>query len=206
MLWDSLMVSLKNGKTSGVPIKATYHERLALMYPQSQNRSGNIFGGYLMRLAYEDAWNAAFLHSGKRPILASVDRINFVRPVRIGELIRVRTRISYVGNSSMGIETVLSCVEPMTRAEAITNSCYFTMVAVDENRKPVVVPKVYPETYDEFYQVERSGTDSRARLQSGYLWGYRRYQANAARRKELIKSSPSQCSKACVTLPVQESK
>ncbi len=173
LLWNALMAQ----PNPGIPMSATAHERVILMYPQRQNPNGDIFGGFLMRLAYEDAWNAAYLHSGERPMIASVDRVNFVRPVQIGELLKIKTRISYVGTSSMGVESVLATIEPKSRAETLTNACYFTIVAVDAHRTPMPVPKVCPQTYDEFYHASPD-----QRLEIGYLFGHRRYERNKALR------------------------
>lgn len=110
-----------------------------VMTPEKVNFAGNIHGGYILKLIDQVAYACAARYSGRYVVTLSVDQVFFKKPIYLGELVTCHASINYVGKTSMevGIKVV---AENLTTGEIRhTNSCYFTMVAVDENMKPVAV-------------------------------------------------------------------
>lgn len=117
--------------------KITFTE---LMLPSHSNFSGKIHGGYLLQLMDQIAFASASKYSGLYCVTASVDTVDFLNPVEIGELLTLKASVNYVGNSSMvvGIRVVSENIK--TGKVKHCNSSYFTMVAKDEEGKNVKVP------------------------------------------------------------------
>jgi uncharacterized protein (TIGR00369 family) len=113
-----------------------------LMLPSHSNFSGKIHGGYLLRLMDQIAFACASKFSGSYCVTASVDTVNFLNPVEIGELVTLKASVNYVGNTSIvvGIRVISENIQ--TGKEKHCNSSYFTMVAKDANGNNVKVPKL----------------------------------------------------------------
>lgn len=120
-----------------------------LMIPAFANFSGKIHGGTLLSLMDKVAYVCASKHSGKYCVTVSVDGVEFLQPVEVGEMVSMMASVNYVGNSSMiiGIKVVSENFQKGTVKH--TNSCYFTMVAKDENGHPCPVPGILLETPDD---------------------------------------------------------
>ena len=88
-------------------------------------------------------------HAGPRCVTVSVDQVDFREPIRIGELVTFKASINYVGRTSMEIGIRIEAEDLKTGKKRHTNSCYFTMVALDESGKPTPVPHLICETKDE---------------------------------------------------------
>jgi uncharacterized protein (TIGR00369 family) len=129
-------MSLKTSNTVSAS-KVTLTE---LMLPSHSNFSGKIHGGYLLQLMDQIAFAAASKYSGSYCVTASVDTVDFLNPVEIGELVTLKASVNYVGNSSMvvGIRVVSENIQ--TGKIKHCNSSYFTMVAKDEKGANVKVP------------------------------------------------------------------
>ncbi len=121
----------------------------ARMYPEQENVPEKIFGGYLMRRAFELAHLHAEDIAPHRPIVARVDRINFMQPVRIGDKLHFTSRVVYTGETSICVEIAIERLSLDKVTKALSNTCAFTFVNVDERLRPRPVPKVYPTTYAE---------------------------------------------------------
>lgn len=129
-----------------------------LMLPSHSNFSGKIHGGYLLQLMDHIAFAAASKYSGSYCVTASVDTVDFLNPIEIGELVTLKASVNYVGNSSMivGIRVVSENIQTGTIKHC--NSSYFTMVAKDQNGNKVNVPKLELTSYEEvrrFYDCVR---------------------------------------------------
>lgn len=110
-----------------------------MMTPEKANFAGNIHGGYLLQLIDKVAYACAARYSSHYVVTLSVDQVLFKRPIHVGELITCYANVNYVGRTSMevGIKVV---AENLSSGEIRhTNSCYFTMVALDKKSKPVSV-------------------------------------------------------------------
>lgn len=119
------------------------------MYPEQENVPEKIFGGYVIRRAFELALMHAEEIAPDRPVFVRVNRINFLQPIRIGDKLDFTSRIVYTGKSSLSIEIDIERTSIDKVTKALSNTCVFTFVNVDENMQPQPVPKVYPTTYAE---------------------------------------------------------
>ena len=122
-------------------------EMTVLMTPDMANFSGKVHGGALLNLLDRVAFSLASRYSGRYAVTISVDQVTFKEAIHVGELVTFRARVNHTGRTSMevGIRVEAENIRRGTRRH--TNSCYFTMVAVDERGHPVPVPK--PELEDE---------------------------------------------------------
>lgn len=119
------------------------------MYPEQENVPHTIFGGYLVRRAYELASICAELVAPRRPVVVAVNRINFMQPVKLDDKLHYTSRVVYTGRSSIFVETGIRRISRDRTAAALSNSCLFTFVNVDHDLRPYPVPGVYPTTYAE---------------------------------------------------------
>jgi acyl-CoA hydrolase len=111
-----------------------------LMLPSHQNFSGKIHGGYILMLMDQIAFAAASRYSGSYCVTASVDTVDFLNPIEVGELVTMKASVNYVGNSSMIVGIRVTSENIQTGVLKHCNSSYFTMVAKDTNGKNVTVP------------------------------------------------------------------
>lgn len=111
-----------------------------LMTPDMVNFSGNIHGGTILKLLDQAAFACASQYSGSYVVTLSVDQVLFKEPVHVGELVTFLASVNHVGNTSMEIGIRVEAQNIRERTRRHTNTCYFTMVAVDENRKPKKIP------------------------------------------------------------------
>ncbi len=121
-------------------------ETVTLMTPEMSNFGGNVHGGHVLRLIDQIAYACAASYSGEYCVTRSVDRVDFRVPVRVGELLVLRAQVNYVGRTSMEVGVRAEAREPRSGEVRHTNSCYLTMVAVDEERRPTPVPPLLRET------------------------------------------------------------
>ncbi|WP_298395063.1 acyl-CoA thioesterase [Flavobacterium sp.] len=111
-----------------------------LMLPSHTNFSGKIHGGYLLSLLDQIAFACASKYSGNYCVTASVDTVDFLNPIEVGELVTLKASVNYVGNSSMIVGIRVEAENIQTGKVKHCNSSYFTMVAKDENGKNTKVP------------------------------------------------------------------
>src|SRR6195952_1313204 len=111
-----------------------------LMTPDMANFSGNVHGGAILKYLDSVAYACASRYSGSYVVTLSVDRVVFRQPIHVGELVTFLASVNYTGTTSMeiGIKVITEHIQQGLVRH--TNSCYFTMGAVDENRKPVQAP------------------------------------------------------------------
>ena len=103
-----------------------------LMLPSHSNFDGKIHGGFLLNLMDQIAFASASKFSGSYCVTASVDRVDFLNPIEVGELVTLKSSINYVGNSSMVIGIRVEAQNIQTGVVKHCNSSYFTMVAKKE--------------------------------------------------------------------------
>lgn len=111
-----------------------------LMLPSHQNFSGKIHGGYVLMLMDQIAFAAASKYSGTYCVTASVDTVDFLNPIEVGELVTMKASVNYVGSSSMVVGIRVDAENIQTGKVKHCNSSYFTMVAKDTNGKNMTVP------------------------------------------------------------------
>jgi acyl-CoA hydrolase len=119
------------------------------MFPEQENVPRKIFGGYVMRRAYELSSICAGLAAPDRPVLAAVNRVNFLAPVRLGDTLHYTSRIVHTDGSLVSVEASIQRRSRDRSALAISNSCLFTFVNVDAAMTPRDALPVYPTTYAE---------------------------------------------------------
>jgi uncharacterized protein (TIGR00369 family) len=120
-----------------------------LMIPAYANFGGKIHGGILLSLMDKVAYACASKHAGEYCVTVSVDQVEFLEPVEVGELVSLHASVNYVGRSSMIIGIRVEAQNVKTNVIKHTNSSYFTMVAKGEDDKPTTVPELILETYDD---------------------------------------------------------
>ena len=115
-----------------------------LMTPDMANFSGNVHGGTLLKLLDQVAYSCASRYAGTYVVTLSVDRVLFRDAIKVGELVSFSASVNHTGRTSMevGIRVETENIQDGTRRH--TNSCYFTMVAVDRDGRPVPVPELIP--------------------------------------------------------------
>lgn len=120
-----------------------------LMTPDLANFSGNVHGGAPLKHLDEVAYACASRYAGRYVVTLSVDQVIFREPVHVGELVTFLASVNYTGTTSMEIGVKVITENIQQRSVRHTNSCFFTMVAVDENGKSCPVPQLEPVTADE---------------------------------------------------------
>ena len=111
-----------------------------LMKPSHANFGGKIHGGYILSLMDNVAFACASKHSRSYCVTASVNKVNFLNPIEVGELVTMKASVNYVGTSSMVVGIRVESENIRTGETKHCNSSYFIMVAVDENGNKVTVP------------------------------------------------------------------
>lgn len=122
-------------------------EMTIVMLPSDANPRGNVFGGVIMKHMDLIAGVVAKRHARTNNIVtASIDRVNFLKPVYIGNGLILRARLNYVGRSSMEIEVEVQAEDFETGVRTVTGTAFVTAVALDKNGKPTKVPKLALQT------------------------------------------------------------
>jgi acyl-CoA hydrolase len=126
--------------------RATELSMTVLMTPDMANFSGNVHGGNILKLLDQVAYACASRYAGQYVVTLSVDQVTFKQAIHVGELVTFLANVNNVGTSSMeiGIKVVAENVRDGVARH--TNSCYFTMVAVDQDMKPVAIAPLKPST------------------------------------------------------------
>ena len=127
-----------------------HHLRMTvLMTPDMANFSGNVHGGTILKLLDQVAYACASRYAGTYVVTLSVDQVTFRQPIHVGELVTFLASVNYTGTSSMEIGVKVVAENIRNQVVRHANSCFFTMVAVNDQGKPTSVPPLVPETNDE---------------------------------------------------------
>lgn len=137
-----------------------------IMPPQAANFSGYVHGGYLMMLLDRVAYACAARYTGGYAVTLSVDQILFKEPIEVGELVTFYASINFVGKTSLevGIKVVSENIQK--RIVRHTNTCYITMVAVNEAGKPQAVQPLEIRNPMEKYRFEEARLRRQMRFES----------------------------------------
>lgn len=111
-----------------------------LMLPSHSNFGGKVHGGYILNLMDQIAFACASKHSQSYCVTASVNRVDFLNPIDVGELVTLKASINYTGKTSMVVGVRVESENVTTGEIKHCNSSYFTMVAKDENGKNKAIP------------------------------------------------------------------
>ncbi|HSN47248.1 MAG TPA: acyl-CoA thioesterase, partial [Flavobacterium sp.] len=121
-------------------VRSSYISISQLMLPSHTNFSGKIHGGFILSLLDQIAFACASKFSGNYCVTASVDTVNFLRPIDVGELVTMKASVNYVGKSSMIIGIRVEAENIQTGVVKHCNSSYFTMVSKDKEGNNALVP------------------------------------------------------------------
>jgi acyl-CoA hydrolase len=116
---------------------------------EDANNDGYVHGGVIMRLCDEVAGIAAIRHCGVRVVTAAVDRMNFLHPVHVGQLVTVRATVNAAWRTSVEVGVRVESEHVRSREIAHTSTAYLTMVALDDDGHPTPVPPLAPEKPEE---------------------------------------------------------
>lgn len=124
-------------------------EMTELVLPNDTNLLGNLLGGRLMHWIDIAGALTASRHSNCVVATAALDSLDFRHPVRVGEMVRLKAKITWVGNTSMEVRVDVYCENMKTGATIKSNKAYITFVALDDSGKPTQVPSLCLETDEE---------------------------------------------------------
>ena len=143
-----------------------------LVLPNETNVHGNIFGGKVMYYMDMCAAMSAYKHARKPVVTASVDRLNFLAPAKMGDIIILKSAVNYTSKSSMEVGVRIESENPLTGKVKHTASAYLTFVALNKSNKPTSIEPIVTESKDD---VRR------------YNGGKKRYTIRKERLKEVSK-------------------
>ena len=138
-----------------------------LVLPNDTNVLGNILGGRVMHYMDICAAMSAYKHARSPVVTASVDRLNFLAPAKMGDMLILKSSVNYTGNTSMEVGVRIESENTISGEINHTASAYLTFVSLDGQRKPKKVAEINPETADEvrrFKQAEMRKEIRKARL------------------------------------------
>lgn len=141
-------------------VASTQSEMTEIILPNDTNTLGNLLGGRLMHFIDLTGAMAAYRHSRTHVVTAAMDHIDFIRPVRLGDLLTLKSSVNRAFTSSMEVGVKVWAENTRTGGVVHVASAYLVFVAVDEHGRLQTVPELLPETPDE---VRRSADAQRRR-------------------------------------------
>ena len=154
------MVIMTNAKDK-TPGESAVETRYLVM-PQQANPQGTAFGGAIVGWIDMTAAMAAQRHCGREVVTAGIDSLVFRHPIRIGDHVILRAAVNYVSRSSMEVGVQVLREDPYSGAQVLATTAHLTLVALDEEKKPVPAPPLRPETAEE----KRRYENARLRVQA----------------------------------------
>lgn len=148
------------------PVGYSQQRMTHLTTPLDANLMGNVFGGVILAAVDRIAYVCASRHAGRPCVTVAFDQVDFRAPIGIGEIVTLEASLNFVGRTSLEVGVRVTA-ETVTHGEPRhTNSCYVTMVAIDESGRPTAVPKLVleDETHFRRYQDARERRKARLRL------------------------------------------
>lgn len=134
--------------------------------PEDTNAYGNLFGGHLVALIDKTASIAASRHARRNVVTASIDRVDFHAPVRLGDILTIESRLNYTGRTSMEIAAVAWAENRITGDRVHACEALLTFVAIDTDGHPTPVPQLLPVTDEDRLLFERGRERAAARRAS----------------------------------------
>ena len=144
----------------------SHAEVIVRMFPSDANPAGNVFGGEILKHIDMVAGIVAQRHSQSNAVTVSMDSVNFLKPVFVGNVLTLNARINYIHNSSMEIEVRAEAEDIVTGIRTVTGTAFVTFVALDKNGKPTLVPKLSLKTDDDRIKFEEGKVRMDTRLKS----------------------------------------
>jgi uncharacterized protein (TIGR00369 family) len=147
------------------PVSASRVTISQLMQPQHANSAGSVHGGWIMKLVDEAGALACMRFANRRVVTVAVDQMMFRQPIHVGNLVTLTAEVSYAGRTSMEAEVRVVAENPITGEQTHTNTAYLVYVALDEDGRPVAVPRLIPETEAHRRRMEQAKARQAFRLQ-----------------------------------------
>ena len=166
-------MSATNQGLPGYPVGHSQSEMTELVLPNDTNQLGVLLGGRLMHWIDLAGALAAHRHSNCHAVTASMDHIDFVAPVNMGDFVILKSSVNRAFHTSMEVGVKAYSENYQNRSRHHVASAYLTFVAVDRNRKPVAIPPVIPETdvekrrYEDAAERRKASLESRRRGKAG---------------------------------------
>ena len=151
-------------RDQGRPVSESAISSVRIMMPTDANIRGNVFGGAILKYMDEIAAVAAFRHARKNVVTASIDRMDFLAPVYIGNLLILKAAVNYVGRTSMEIGVRIEAEDLISGNVTHACSCFLTYVALDSNGRPTPIPPVIPVTPEEKRRHQEAATRRKIRV------------------------------------------
>jgi len=146
-------------------VRASQVEMTELVLPNDTNQLGNLLGGRLMHMMDIAMAIAAARHSGLVCVTASVDEINFLHPIRLGQVVILKASVNRVFRTSMEVGVKVFCEDLKSGRRTHTNSAYMTFVGLNAEGTPTPSPQVIPATEEERRRFEDAQRRRRHRLE-----------------------------------------
>ncbi|MBK5292371.1 MAG: acyl-CoA thioesterase [Acidobacteriia bacterium] len=160
MGWWGILNSVQD-TPPGKAVRESISEYSELTLPNDSNSLGSLFGGKLMQYVDLAGSLAAARHARTAVVTVSVDSMTFLRPVAIGQLVILRSSVNRVFRTSMEVGVKVLVEDLRTGQQDHVSSAYLTFVALDQERRKIVLPPVIPETQEEIRRYGEAG-DRRA--------------------------------------------
>ena len=139
------------------PVKESQSEMVEIVLPNDANPLGNLLGGRLMHLIDMAGALAAHRHSRSYVVTASMDHLDFLAPVHVGDLLILRSSVNRAFRTSVEVGVKCWVENYIAATKRHVSSAYLTFVAIDQNGKHFPVPPVVPESADEKRRYEDAG-------------------------------------------------
>ncbi len=136
-------------------------EMTVRMFPSDANPAGNVFGGQILKQIDLAAGLVAQRHAQTNAVTVSIDQVNFLKPVYVGDVLVLQGRLNYVHRSSMEIEIKVAAENLLKGTSTLTGTAFVTMVALDKGGKPTKVPELLLETDED----KRKHAEGKARME-----------------------------------------
>ncbi|MBU8880479.1 acyl-CoA thioesterase [Bacillus sp. FJAT-29790] len=143
--------------------KESFVVKTSIVLPPDTNSHGTLFGGKLMAYIDDVAGISAMRHARSNVVTASTDSVDFLHPIYQGNSVCLEAFVTYTGRSSMEIFVKVIAEDLLSGKTNVCAMSFLTMVAIDENGKPIPVPAVIPESEEEksLYNTAKERADIR---------------------------------------------
>lgn len=147
-------------------VKNTFVEMTQVVMPQYTNTVGTVFGGQIVSWIDICAAVSAQRHARTPVVTASIDSVNFIEPVKQGQVIILRSQINAVFKTSMEVGVTVIAESPLTGERRKACQAYCTFVSLDKSGKPLLLPKLLLDTPEEKQHAEEACKRRRVRLEN----------------------------------------
>ena len=141
-------------------------EVIVRMFPSDANPAGNVFGGEILKHIDMVAGIVAQRHCQSNAVTVSMDSVNFIKPVFVGNVLKLNARINYIHNSSMEIEVKAEAEDIVTGIRTVTGTAFVTFVSLNKNGKPIHAPKLLLKTDEDRKKFEEGKIRMEMRLKN----------------------------------------